>query len=260
MSITYKDKYGRYHDRVVKNGEPSSDNGWIYSAYAKAVGLKLNYSNMNSAYVISVRSMEPYVINRARDFQELPPCSRDEIIGLQSLGMLNYNALRNREFYIDNTSNALKKPRIGVLGYIKALVQFYKLSKTEKPRTEVWKSDKFPQAKIISFTMRPDDVFYLKKLNDDEVTVLEWLAFYAAVCYSAWKLKKFKPEENKSSSSVSSFLIRWLQLKDLYDTGNDNVVLRRLYLYFDKQVVWMTAKYFGTYHDIAAQALTNTIG
>ena len=32
---TYTDKYGRYHDKPTDGVNPSSNNGWIYTAYAK---------------------------------------------------------------------------------------------------------------------------------------------------------------------------------------------------------------------------------
>lgn len=82
----YIDAYGRYHDKIVTESNPSpSNNGWLYTAYAAKAGLPVNMRTLGPAFndcrvgdKILLRS--PGILT--------PPISRDEILGMVALGLL----------------------------------------------------------------------------------------------------------------------------------------------------------------------------
>lgn len=82
----YFDKWGRLHHKPCKYGEPSSNNGWIYTAYADKCGIKLDdfmlgvcFRACNDKGVL--RRHPPIVESNV-------PISRDEILGMAALGFL----------------------------------------------------------------------------------------------------------------------------------------------------------------------------
>ena len=76
------DRYGRIHDNPVVNGEPSSDNGWLYSAVYHKLGgtLSLDAAALQECYTALKRHPDGVV---GRDLEI--PISRDEILGLEYL-------------------------------------------------------------------------------------------------------------------------------------------------------------------------------
>lgn len=76
----YIDLYGRMHDKMCRDGNYSSNNGWIYSAIYLKLGGSLNI-DMDYAMKCAIRRV------RHLDKTE-PPISRDEILGLAYLGVL----------------------------------------------------------------------------------------------------------------------------------------------------------------------------
>jgi len=82
--ITYYDKYGRLHDKPCKDGEPSSNNGFIYSAYAKKLGLEINIP----PEFCTICAID-YVRHPRYVKQDQVPMSRDEILGLAYLGYIS---------------------------------------------------------------------------------------------------------------------------------------------------------------------------
>lgn len=81
--MTYIDKYGRYHNKPCINGEPKSNNGWIYTAYAKKLGLPLDQTQLTLCY--NQCSAGKLIRSPGK---LLPPMSRDEILGMTELGYL----------------------------------------------------------------------------------------------------------------------------------------------------------------------------
>lgn len=84
----YYDKYGRLHDKPCKNGEPSSNNGWIYTAYAKKLGIKLNDEEITRCFIHCQKFNGQDVYYTRSPDKELPPMSRDEILGMAALKLL----------------------------------------------------------------------------------------------------------------------------------------------------------------------------
>lgn len=97
INYKYIDKWGRYHDKPCLNREPSSNNGWIYTAYAAKVGIQLD--NIKLSVCMSkcrIPGNPPHLI-RSPD-KSLPPMSRDEILGFAALGLLQPEDLQGWNF------------------------------------------------------------------------------------------------------------------------------------------------------------------
>ena len=91
----YIDKYSRYHHKPVPVfGEPSSNNGWIYTAYAFHLGMihtGASWRKLGDCFRLcrpdQDRPQDGYKFLR-NPGKETPPISRDEILGLVALGFL----------------------------------------------------------------------------------------------------------------------------------------------------------------------------
>jgi hypothetical protein len=101
---TYWDSYGRLHHKNCINGAPSSNNGWLYTAYY----YKLHNIHPNLQYTLElIDCFSKCIIKDARDNRsfvirspgkDLPPMSRDEILGMAALGLLEPTHLNGWNF------------------------------------------------------------------------------------------------------------------------------------------------------------------
>jgi hypothetical protein len=82
----YQDKWGRFHHKPCINGEPSSNNGFLYSAYAKKAGIEVDYYKIHECMMLCYKLKPVPHFTRNPD-QDLPPISRDEILGLAYLNL-----------------------------------------------------------------------------------------------------------------------------------------------------------------------------
>lgn len=83
----YLDQYSRYHTKPVTAENPvPTNNGWIYTAYAVKAGLPVDMYKLN--YCVELCSQGDGVMWRSPGKYD-PPISRDEILGLVSLGLVN---------------------------------------------------------------------------------------------------------------------------------------------------------------------------
>lgn len=88
--LNHIDKYGRYHDKPVTDNNPvSSNNGWIYTAYADKLGMSVDKEKLLKCFeeCIVVDNSKHRYLNRSPG-KFLPPISRDEILGMSALGFL----------------------------------------------------------------------------------------------------------------------------------------------------------------------------
>lgn len=96
----YQDKYGRFHHKPVTDGEPSSNNGWIYTAYAQKVGVPVDMEQLKVCFrycsVVSTYQSPAHIIRSPGN--PLPVISRDEILGMTSLGFLKPEHLQSWNF------------------------------------------------------------------------------------------------------------------------------------------------------------------
>ena len=100
MSNDYFDNYGRLHHKPCINKEPSSNNGWIYTAYYEKLGYKADLMLLSTCFrqckQLDVDNASFYLIRSPR--KEEPPMSRDEILGMASLGFLQPRHLNGWNF------------------------------------------------------------------------------------------------------------------------------------------------------------------
>jgi hypothetical protein len=98
---TYWDSYGRLHHKHCNNGVPSSNNGWIYTAYAdKLMTIDLDRNGLtecfNKCIIKDARDDRSFLIRSPN--KDLPPMSRDEILGMAALGLLKPTHLNGWNF------------------------------------------------------------------------------------------------------------------------------------------------------------------
>lgn len=85
----YYDKYSRLHHKPCVNGEPSSNNGWIYTAYAAKVGVPVDRDKLFECILASSKD-EPIPHFTRSPGKDGPPMSRDEVLGLTELRVVDY--------------------------------------------------------------------------------------------------------------------------------------------------------------------------
>jgi hypothetical protein len=124
----YFDKWGRVHHKVCKYGNPSSNNGWIYTAYLKKLGYELDEFNLAVCFRAcveknSLRRHPPIVDSNV-------PISRDEILGMAALGFLKPEHLNGWNF------SPFPLPKFNLIETIK---QFIKIK--DQHRNYFWKNN-----------------------------------------------------------------------------------------------------------------------
>ena len=132
MSYKYIDKWGRYHDKACLNGESSSNNGWIYTAYAEKLGLEVDYFTLAMCFrscKIANRDLANGIALIRSPNKETPPMSRDEVLGMVSLGFLKPQHLNGWNF----SPYAIPK-----FNLIKTIKQFLELK--DKHRNYLWQN------------------------------------------------------------------------------------------------------------------------
>lgn len=99
---TYYDKYSRLHHKHCKDGEPSSNNSWLYTAYEDKLAPIKSDRLLEIAFCFrQCKQVDPetgrlYLIRSP--CKDLPPMSRDEILGLAQLGFLKPKHLQDWNF------------------------------------------------------------------------------------------------------------------------------------------------------------------
>lgn len=91
---TFTDQYGRIHDVETNGIHSSSDNGWLYSAVAKKVGVEINLNPSAAEYCAENLERHPMTVAN----RPYVPMSRDEILGLAYLGYLKKHHLKGWNF------------------------------------------------------------------------------------------------------------------------------------------------------------------
>jgi hypothetical protein len=185
-----------YHDKEVKNGEPSSNNGWLYSALGCAIGKETHFLALQRTFSMCFYFNEDgfYVVRLPMKFE--PPFSRDEAIGMVSLFPEFAEALIGNDFYYLG-SKPKKLPSLW--NQLKAV---YSLK--GKHRNFVWENDPPVYAAYpIVFRLWWNDRYYVKKTLKKRVTIFEWLFFHVGAVQTILY----------GTAGLENIL--WLQLKDL---------------------------------------------
>lgn len=95
----YQDQWSRYHDKPTDGVNHSSNNGWIYTAYAQKAGLQVDDYKINDCYdkCLFLKTKTTFGLNRSPR-KTTPPISRDEILGMAALNQLPYFHVYNWNF------------------------------------------------------------------------------------------------------------------------------------------------------------------
>lgn len=251
------DKWSRWHDKLCRDGKPSSNNGWIYSAYADLVGLPVNRTKLYECFSQS-RPNYPHTwpLHRSPG-KALPPMSRDEILGLDYFNMLWTTELADvRYWQFCDLPGFKPKPLwrtnwIGAFYYLAlmGIAQLIKLcwwnddNVDEAPawirkwshRNSLWEA---PALWHLGFRLMPQDTWYmLKRAGFDKR--ISWLHNKYA-----W----YSMERTIKSGDPSGTLIVWMKLNRLNLTDHP--------LYKKIDIKKMIGEYF-TYpgHPIAKKVL-----
>lgn len=166
MLPSYQDKYGRYHHKLCINGEPSSNNGWLYTAYADGVGLELNYRTLKDCFTQCLNEQGKFVLRSPG--KELPPMSRDEILGAAALYLLKEKHLTGWSF------SPRPIPRFNPITLIKQLWEV-----KGKHRNYFWENN-LDQLYRFAFSVPIQDRDFILDNTNKKVNVFAAL-FYSAV-------------------------------------------------------------------------------
>ena len=164
-------KYGLFHDKPCINNEPRSNNGWIYTAQSKyAMGIKYEPEDYYPLWRKCFRYDHViYWIDRLPG-KLLPPISRDEIIGMASLGLPIAGVLdHNKNWMLYNEEVTKNIPFLDTLKSLWAIRNMHRNFFWQEEILEI-----FP----ISMKVFPHDRYYLKKLSGIKTDALEYFLFY----------------------------------------------------------------------------------
>ena len=222
----YVCKYGLYHDREVKNGEPSSNNGWIYTAYANRLGLDINrdqiYATQCNCFILP--GLHPIYMFSRLPGKLYPPLSRDEVLGMASLG---FDVMIYYGWYMYKMD---WKP-----DYIKAIKTLWRIRKEH--RNNVWEQHHY-EAFPLAFKLWHHDRYYINSIFPKrKPTIFQWIMFQLYVISTILQ------------NNISAKNVCLLQLEDL----NSRWWIR----FFDKKKQY--AEYFSEDH-IFNNRRGNTIG
>lgn len=195
----YKCKYGLYHDKPCVNNEPSSNNGWTYTAYAKYLAPNtVDDNQIYRTYQQCTKSYTPLMIDRLPN-KKYPPFSKDEAIGCVSLGLLHNDELARSYYNFCNIDRDFKR-ELTLKSTIDAAKTLYNLK--DRHRNAVWELEAV-EAYPLAFKLAPWDVYYCKKMGGKKASIFESIAFYLNAASTI----------AKGNKSVRMLL--WLQLEDM---------------------------------------------
>lgn len=206
MTNEYVCNLGLWHDKKCINGRSSSNNGWIYTAYAKMLGFHVNPINLKNFYNLCKIEVNEnrFDMNRLPNKHE-PPMSRDEIIGMASLGVLQWEMLESNHWVFKGRGEKFEAKHVKkFLEGLAALALKSFFTRKKIHRNDFWKKNMKSMYQI-AFRLAPHDVYYIKKLNGDKPNKIE--------C-TFWKLYV---ENTLKHGSESEQNILTLQLYDLRD-------------------------------------------
>lgn len=181
---TYTDKYGRWHHRPCVNGEPSSNNGWIYTAYARELGEDVDQSKLEYCYNLCLRRKYPLEIDRSPE-DRYPPLSHDEVIGLSYLGLLDPRLLELSNWNFCNLWLEDRKLTIG--RFLKAIKSLWAIRKEH--RNYVWENE-VTDAYYLAFYLAPHNQYYVLRRHGQPTSLLQSLWFHADILVGKFKGSK----------------------------------------------------------------------
>jgi len=196
---TYQDRNTFWHDKECFNGEPRSNNKFIYTAYSKYLTKgSINMSSILKEYNKCTRSLSPVIIDRTAGRTDFP-ISKDEIIGTCSLGLLTRNELQNSHWNFCNLEGNFDR-KLTFKSLITAAKALYKIRKEH--RNYFWQN-KMVETYPLAFWLPWWDQYYINRQYNKKSSLIQYLAFYANAIMTL----------TKGNKSVKMLL--WLQLSDM---------------------------------------------
>jgi hypothetical protein len=213
---SYKDKNGFYHDKPCIDGEPSSNNPLIYTAYARALGINTITEHFPHIY----RLTGDFFFSRVFCKDEYPPpFSKDEFLGMVCLLCNTFNISSNNW----NFSHYHK-----VTHPLRTLKAMWYLR--NKHRNTVWKEkiyDAYPIAFSVPWKMR----YFTEKFIYGKSSLRYWLAFHFGIITTFL------------FSSAGSKNMLWLQLHHLNHPAIKLIDKEKNFMeYFGEEHVFNTNK------------------
>lgn len=197
---TYQDFWARWHHKPCTNGEPSSNNGWIYTAYAYHLGLDFNFMELTDCYEECERGNWP---KSDRSPGKLyPPLSRDEVLGLYVCGLITFKQLKINYWQFCNIPGFIPTPLYKV-NWFKAARAAWKIRKAH--RNALWEEFDLWH---FGFRLPPQDTWFILKVADIKPSFIHTLYFYISSVLTLF------------SEGSSGKLILWLKLKELKMEGS----------------------------------------
>jgi len=170
----YQDLDTFYHDKPCINGQPSSNNGYIYTAYSKYLAPDTtNRHRLLARFLKCTKSLDPVKINRLPQ-KETPPCSKDEIIGMVSLGLLSDSELSRSHYNFCNLDTPFER-KLSLKSIFGAVRALYKIR--NEHRNYVWQN-KVIAGYPLAFRLPNWDIYYVQKYSGVTPSLMNTLLFY----------------------------------------------------------------------------------
>jgi hypothetical protein len=220
----YQDKWSRWHHKPTDGINPSSNNGWVYTAYAsKILPSSIDMNKLFTCYRECTRSLSPIKIDRSPNLSH-PPLSKDEVIGLVSLGFLTDYNLKSSSYNFCNLESSFIR-KLSLSSFICGLKSLWKIRKEH--RNYAWQQN-IVETYPLLFKLMPWDIYYVKKYYNKKTSLFQKIMFYL----------NFISVIMGNNNSTKMML--WLQLEDL------NHPLKKIIPYTDYIV-----SYFGEFHPLS---------
>lgn len=195
----YQDKWTRWHHKPTNGFDPSSNNGWIYTAYAKYLFPgSVDKQKLLRCYINCMISSDPVMINRSPG-QTTPPFSKDEVLGCVSLGLLTNNELEHSHYNFCNLRADFPR-KLTLKSIYKAAKALFKIK--DEHRNYVWQND-IVEAYPLAFRLPPEDIYYVRRFYGKRAGIFNTVMFH---------LNALQTIKNGNKSAR---MMLWLKIKDL---------------------------------------------
>lgn len=206
----YVCKYGLYHHKPVIDGKPSSNNGWIYTAYAVYAGFDYSLFELINVFRQCLENTDIYLINRLPN-KSYPPISRDEIIGMTYLDVYPFSIISSNNYKLYDIGLVSPSFVRIVKDSAKALMHYI----VNQDRNYFWKARLFGVYPI-AFNLSYADRYSIKIHMNKKTNIVEFIAFYLY----AFKTLIYSKNYEKSVLfiqliMINSILVRFLNFKEL---------------------------------------------
>ena len=176
--MSYNCKFGFYHDKPCQTSinelglveyEPSSNNGWIYSAIALFLKLPIDAKKICDTYGECRQVKSIYFMVRSPD-KYLPPMSRDEVLGVTLLGIKELpRMIRANEWTWLNDLHKFKKYKLW--DTIKAFWEA-----RNQHRNFLWENSRYESYQYL-FKLGFADRYYINRVLKIKPRIIERLAW-----------------------------------------------------------------------------------